>query len=200
MQHTKKDPQKRVLTIPNLLSLFRIILLPLFVWLYVFRQCYLAAGGVLILSGVTDIADGVIARKFHMVSDLGKVLDPVADKVTQGVVLLCLMVRYPWMAVPLVLLLCKELCMAVTGGLVIYRSGQVYSAAWHGKLATVFLDVMLVAHLVWLQMPDFVSILMAAAASVLILLSFVLYLRRNMQLLRGTGKDKQRSEHTEEKV
>lgn len=200
MQHTKKDPQKRIITIPNLLSLFRIILLPLFVWLYVFRHRYLASGCVLILSGVTDIADGVIARKFHMVSDLGKVLDPVADKLTQGVVLICLMVRHPWMVAPLVLMLCKELCMAVTGGLVIYRSGQVYSAAWHGKLATVFLDIMLVTHLIWLQMPDWVSILMAAVASLLILLSFVLYLRQNIRLLRGTGKEKRCLEHIEEKV
>ena len=67
---------KQILTIPNLLSMFRILLIPLIVWLYCGRQDYPLAAWVLLLSGATDIADGFIARRFHMVSDLGKVLDP----------------------------------------------------------------------------------------------------------------------------
>ncbi len=67
------NTQKRnqILTIPNLLSFFRLCLIPLFVWLYCVKQAYIWTGTVLLLSGVTDLADGYIARKFHAVSDLG---------------------------------------------------------------------------------------------------------------------------------
>ena len=88
------DKGKQMLTIPNLLSVFRILLIPLIVWLYCGKQDYLLAAWVLLLSGVTDIADGFIARRFRMVSDLGKVLDPIADKLTQTAALVCLLTRF----------------------------------------------------------------------------------------------------------
>ena len=87
----------QVLTIPNLLSVIRLALIPLIVWLYVGKQAYSAAVIVILISGATDIIDGAIARRFHMVSDLGKILDPIADKLTQGAVILCLAVKYRWM-------------------------------------------------------------------------------------------------------
>ena len=67
--------KNQILTIPNLLSLVRLLLIPLIVWLYVGQNHYLAAAAVIVLSGLTDIADGIIARKFHMVSDFGKILE-----------------------------------------------------------------------------------------------------------------------------
>lgn len=84
----------QVLTIPNLLSVIRLALIPLIVWLYVGKQAYSAAVIVILISGATDIIDGAITRRFHMVSDLGKILDPIADKLTQGAVILCLAVKY----------------------------------------------------------------------------------------------------------
>lgn len=87
----------QVLTIPNLLSVIRLALIPLIVWLYIGKQEYSAAVAVILISGATDIIDGFIARKFNMVSDLGKILDPVADKLTQATVILCLTVKYRWM-------------------------------------------------------------------------------------------------------
>ena len=86
----------QVLTIPNLLSVIRLALIPLIVWLYIGKQEYSAAVAVILISGATDIIDGFIARKFNMVSDLGKILDPVADKLTQATVILCLTVKYRW--------------------------------------------------------------------------------------------------------
>ena len=77
----------QVLTIPNLLSVIRLALIPLIVWLYVGKQAYSAAVIVILISGA-------ITRRFHMVSDLGKILDPIADKLTQGAVILCLAVKY----------------------------------------------------------------------------------------------------------
>ena len=93
-----KLDKKNIFTIPNILSSFRVILA--FVFLIVFyqsgldnRESYLTA--IILISALTDFLDGKIARKFNMVSELGKILDPIADKITQGVLILCLMKEYP---------------------------------------------------------------------------------------------------------
>ena len=78
-----KFAKDQVLTIPNMLSFLRILLIIPIVWLYWIDQPIWALAFV-ILSGLTDVIDGFIARKFHMVTDLGKVVDPIADKLTQG--------------------------------------------------------------------------------------------------------------------
>ena len=85
--------QKKIITIPNILSFFRLCLIPVIIWLYTVEKNDAAAGAVLILSGATDVADGFIARHFHMISDLGKVLDPIADKLTQAAMLFSLCTR-----------------------------------------------------------------------------------------------------------
>ena len=79
----KRFSKKEIYTIPNAMSLFRLCLIPFIVYLY-WRQKEYAAVGLIVLSGATDIADGIVARRFHMVSDFGKILDPIADKLTQG--------------------------------------------------------------------------------------------------------------------
>ena len=87
--------ENRVLTIPNLLSFFRLCLIPVIIWLYCVREDSLGTAAVLALSGLTDVVDGRIARRFHMVSSFGKALDPVADKLTQIAMLFCLVSRFP---------------------------------------------------------------------------------------------------------
>ena len=83
-EHSEKQNENRILTIPNLLSAFRICLIPCIVWAYLVKERNDWAVGLLIVSGLTDMCDGFIARKFQMISNLGKILDPVADKLTQG--------------------------------------------------------------------------------------------------------------------
>ena len=129
----------QVLTIPNLLSVIRLALIPLIVWLYIGKQECSAAVAVILISGATDIIDGFIARKFNMVSDLGKILDPVADKLTQATVILCLTVKYRWMRGLIVLFVVKEIIMAVLGYMAIQKKDVVNSAKWYGKLNTVVL-------------------------------------------------------------
>ena len=79
------------------------------------------------------------ARRFHMISNLGKILDPIADKLTQATMLFCLFTRFPHMIVPLVLMAFKECYMAVSGYMVIRKTGKVSGADWHGKIVTVLL-------------------------------------------------------------
>ena len=180
---TEDRYKSKILTIPNLLSFFRICLIPVIVWLYVGRRRYGLAAAVLALSGATDVVDGFIARRFHMVSDFGKAFDPVADKLTQFAMLLCLVTRFRSMLLPLVILVAKELFALVTSLMTIKKTGQVLGAVWHGKAATVCLYAAMFVHLVWYAIPAVVSDLLIGACAALMLLSAVLYGIRNVKIL-----------------
>ena len=193
-QNTKEgntgSSQSRILTIPNLLSFFRLCLIPVFMWLYCVEKNYLWTGIILILSGLTDTVDGIIARKFNMISDLGKVLDPIADKLTQAAMLFCLLTRFPLMIAPLALMVVKEFFMGVTGLLVIRKTGEVFGADWHGKVNTWLLYAMMILHVFWYNIPDIVSKVLIGICVVMMLISLVLYGRHNLKALRETGTEK----------
>lgn len=175
--------QKKIITIPNLLSLFRLCLIPLIVWLYVGKSDPYLTLLVLILSGLTDVVDGIIARRFGMVSDVGKALDPVADKLTQMAMLYCLVSRFPHMAVALCLLVIKEVCSGVVALVTIRRTGRVEGADWHGKLTTVLLYATMGLHLLWYTIPRGLSVALVTVCVVAMLVSFVLYSIRHLRAL-----------------
>lgn len=181
----KNKYQKRIVTIPNVLSVFRISLIPVIVWLYCFKRDYLLATAVLTLSGVTDVVDGFIARRFHMISDVGKALDPIADKLTQIAMLSCLVTRFPFMLLPLVLLVVKELFAGITGLITIKKTGVVLAAVWHGKLTTVALYAMMALHLIWYTIPLSVSNVLVVLCTMIMLNSAILYGIRNLSILLG---------------
>jgi len=138
---------------------------------------------ILALSGVTDIVDGIIARKCNMISDFGKAFDPVADKLTQIAMLFCLVSRFRWMLLPLCLMIAKELVAAILGLLVIRKTGRVEGAVWHGKVTTVSLYGMMIIHLIWFHIPGVVSGILIGACTALALLSAFLYTGENMKKL-----------------
>lgn len=183
MAEEARDRTNRILTIPNLLSAFRILLVPVIVWLYCWKADYPLAAWTLTLSGLTDIVDGFIARRFHMVSNLGKALDPIADKLTQTAALGCLLTRFRVLWWLLALLVVKECLMAAMGIFVIRRTGEVYSASWHGKLATCILYAVIFIHIVWYGVPAGTSALLTALGAAGILLSLTLYTLENLRRL-----------------
>ena len=142
-----KPSRKDILTIPNLLSLLRLMMIPLFVWLYLHGHDGWTAA-VLLLSGATDVVDGYIARHYNQVSDFGKAFDPCADKLTQIAMLLCLVTRYRRMLLPLCVMVIKEVIAGILGLLVIRKTGNVSGAVWHGKATTVSLYSMMIIHLI----------------------------------------------------
>lgn len=182
MENKYKD---KIITIPNMLSLFRLLLIPVIIWLYIVRQDFVWTTVVLTLSGITDIVDGIIARKCHMISDFGKAFDPVADKLTQIAMLLCLVSRFRWMLLPLCVMVIKEVTAAILGLLVIRRTGKVEGAVWHGKATTVLLYSMMIIHLIWYRIPGTVSGILIGAATVMALLSAFLYSKENLEKLRS---------------
>lgn len=131
--------KEQVFTIPNFLSFFRLILIPFIVIFYAVKKWYYLAVGTVILSGITDVADGYIARKFNMVSDFGKMFDPIADKLTQGALILCLAFKYKLMQIFVLLFAVKELLMFVMGAIVYKKDNSFNSARWYGKLNTVLI-------------------------------------------------------------
>lgn len=175
---------RRVFTVPNMLSLLRLLMVPLFVWTYIVRQDGLLTALVLALSGLTDILDGQIARRYGMVSDVGKLLDPIADKVTQGAMLICLLTRFPAMWVPLILLIIKEAFVGITSLMVIRETGRVDGAEMHGKVTTCFLYGMMLIHLMWGSIPNILSIALIVITTLVMLLSLWLYGMRNIARLK----------------
>lgn len=186
----KKPSEKRILTIPNILSFFRLCLIPLFVWLYCVKKDYMWTAIVLLLSGATDMADGYIARRFQMVSALGKVLDPIADKLTQGAMLLCLFTRFPYMLAPVIFLVIKEVFDGVMGLLVIKKTKQVFSADWHGKAATFLLYAMMLIHLVWYDIPSGLSNMLICLCMAVMMLSMALYGIQDVKILRENREER----------
>ena len=180
--------KNKIITIPNILSLFRLLLIPVIVWLYVFRQDYLWTTAILALSGITDIIDGIIARKCNMISDFGKAFDPVADKLTQIAMLFCLVSRFQWMLLPLCELVVKEITAGIMGLMVIRKTGDVFGAVWHGKATTVSLYSMMIIHLLWFNIPGVISGILIGGCTALALLSAFLYTRENVKKL-SSGRE-----------
>ena len=173
----------KIITIPNILSLFRLLLIPVIMWLYIVRKDPLWTTAVLALSGITDIVDGIIARKCHRVSDFGKAFDPVADKLTQIAMLFCLVSRFKWMLLPLCVMVIKEVTAGILGLLVIRKTGNVCGAVWHGKATTVSLYSMMIIHLLWYTIPGVISGILIGACTALALLSAFMYSRENVRIL-----------------
>lgn len=180
----RSEVKKQILTIPNLLSLVRLALIPLMIWLYCVKESPEWTAAIMLLSGLTDVADGWIARHFHMVSDVGKALDPVADKLTQMAVLICLLTRFPWVLLPLCLMVVKELSAVVLRGIILKKTGEVQGAVWHGKVNTLLLYAMMLLHVVWYRIPDEVSYVCVGVCTCMMLLSCVLYTVENICFLR----------------
>lgn len=185
--HTTPERENRIITIPNFLSVCRIIMIPVFIWIYCCRKEYLLAFWVLCLSGVTDLVDGFIARTFHMVSNLGKALDPIADKLTQGAVLLCLGIRFPQMFFLAGLLAAKEITTGLMSLSAIHKTKEVKSADWHGKVTTCLLYFTMLLHILWGGIPQTASVLLTVLCVIMMAVSFVMYFRRNVNLLRSGG-------------
>ena len=177
--------KNKLMTIPNMLSFFRLCLIPLIVWLYCVKKKHLLAAAVVVISGITDVADGIIARKFDMVSDFGKAFDPIADKLTQIAVMICLVTRFHLMILPLVLIVIKEVVTGIMSLVAVKKSGNVEGAVWHGKINTVLLYSMMTLHMVWADIPSAISEITVILCTIIMLVSAILYGMRNYRAIKN---------------
>ena len=148
--------KKELLSIPNLMGYFRLLMIPVFVWLYLTASTdmdYYMAALVMGISSLTDMFDGMVARKFNMITEFGKFLDPLADKLSHGAILLCLLSRYPLILLMLVLYVIKEGFMLVMGIIKLRQGKKLNGAKWFGKCCTALLYVVLLIFLIFPRLP-----------------------------------------------
>lgn len=172
------------MNIPNMLSLLRIALTPLFVLFYMQGE---QGTSMLLLAvaALSDMLDGAIARRFDMITPLGKVLDPVADKLLQLAMLLCLLERSPRLSWLLALHVLRELSLLGLGALAYRQSGVLIGAHWYGKLCTALMYLLLGAALVWQTMPERLLELSAELCGGLMVYCLFRYAAEYLQLIRG---------------
>lgn len=173
-----KDWKKDFFTIPNMLSLFRLLLIPVYIVIYLNAQSdidFYIAGGILAVSCLTDMIDGQIARHFNMISTIGKILDPLADKVTQFSLIVCLAIKHPVLIPLTVLFFIKEVFQLVAGLLTLRKGQMLAGALITGKISTAVLFVSLIVLVMFPKIdPVAVNIIMVVDG-ILLLISFLHY-------------------------
>ena len=124
-----------LVTVPNLITYFRFILVPPFIYFFINEQ-FLLAGIMIGLSGLSDCFDGFFARKLNQVTSLGKILDPIADKVTLVAVAVCMVIYIPSILPIMLVLVGKEFLMLLGGFIMLLRKMTPPPANIFGKIAT----------------------------------------------------------------
>ena len=190
-EHLVKNLFDGCMTIPNLLSVIRIILVPFFAYFFLNGDKILAIS-ILAFSGITDFLDGKIARKFNQVSPLGKILDPVADKITMLTIAVMMIILFRKAQSPVIraaglifiVFIVKELIFVIGGAVMIGLGIRPGAAEIWGKVATfVFYVVMIAILLIGPEvgafgqfMPEPVALVLVAISAVCTLVAFASYI------------------------
>lgn len=173
--------------IPNLLCYIRIILVPVFCILFFAADTpgdYYMASGIVLISGVTDFLDGQIARRFNMITDLGKIIDPLADKLMQLAMLICLTIRIKFMYLLVIFLVVKELTMCIAS-IVIYRKykKRLNGAKWYGKVCTAVLYAVMLTLVAFPKMNNYVQVILLIICASALALAFFMYIRIYIKMI-----------------
>lgn len=163
--------------IPNILTVIRFFLIP-FILHFLVNDEFILAIVFLTLSGLTDILDGAIARKFNFITNFGKLIDPLADKITQLSILWMLVLKNIIPLWILVIVLLKEATM-VAGASFLYGKELVVSSKWYGKAATVLFYLAIVLSMIFrdLQIQNGIDLILYYIAVAMTIFSLVMYFR-----------------------
>ena len=203
------------LTVPNLLSLIRILLIPVFGVL--FYQGHIGwAVIILVISGLTDFFDGKIARRFNQISELGKMLDPIADKLTQITIAVVIFLEFnksqnptmQWFKWVFLFFLFKELLMVIIGAIMLACGLRPVAAEIYGKVATfVFYAVMVLviafgpeigALRTLFVLPDWLMIGLVILAAVLTFIALLSYAPPTYKQFQEKKAEKNAKKESEE--
>ncbi|MGF7142509.1 cardiolipin synthase [Anaerotaenia torta] len=188
MKAVTKFSKKDLWSIPNILCYIRFLLVPVFIVTYIRADSpkhYIQAAAIVLASGLTDFLDGFIARRFDMITDLGKIIDPLADKLTQAALIFVLVVKIKWMFLLLILFVVMQLFLLIAGLVMLKKERKLNGAKWFGKVSTtVFYATMLVLVAVPSLKNGTANILMLVCGAFL-LLSFLLYVNEYIMMYRN---------------
>ena len=138
--------------LPNLLTTVRLLLIPVFIYFMVINQNFPLAAAIFLVSGLTDIVDGLIARKCNMVTNFGKIYDPFVDKLMQITAIVCLAISEIVPIWVIVIVILKEATMIISGG-ILYLKKIVVHSNWYGKACTVLFYAIMFVFILWRDMP-----------------------------------------------
>ena len=170
--------KKEILTIPNLLSLLRLVLIPVYMTIYLNATTasdYYLSAAILAVSCLTDMIDGKIARHFNMISTIGKILDPFADKATQFTLILCLALKHPVLWYLVGLFVVKEGFQLIAGGIMLRKGRMLDGALMSGKVCTTVLFVSLIILVMLPALPETVIMVITILDSMFMFNAFIQY-------------------------
>ncbi len=174
-----KSMRKEIFSIPNCLSFFRLLLIPVFCIVYLNADKpadYYTAAGIVLLSALTDFFDGKIARRFHMITDFGKFLDPLADKLTHGALAICLAFCFQYMKYLLIVLILKELFMLVMGVINLRHGEKLEGAKIFGKICTATQFALFGLLILYFSIPANTANVLIAIETLILLVTWSLYI------------------------
>lgn len=172
--------KKELFTIPNMLSIFRLVLIPVYIYIYLNAtedHHYWIAAGILAISCLTDMIDGKIARKFNMISQVGKVLDPLADKMTQLSLMICLSTQHRALRILLLLFLIKEFFQLAAMILNLRKGKALDGALMSGKISTTVLFISLIILVMMPHLQKSIADTITAVCAVFLMIAFFDYIR-----------------------
>ncbi len=187
----KKLNSKEIFTFANLLSFLRIVLIVPFV-IFFLQKNYVLAAAALILSGISDALDGFVARTFNQVTQLGKILDPIADKLTLFAIMVCMVILTPVVMPVMIVLIVKDVLMLIGGSQLIKRKIAPPAAKWYGKAGT-FMFYVSVCLIVFLKAAfnyenDILSIVLLSLTTAMMLFALVRYGMIFWQLIKNKSE------------
>ena len=182
---------KKNINVPNTLTVIRIIVIaPMMKFLL--EQKFIYAGIMILISALSDMMDGFLARKLNQVTDLGKILDPIADKLTLIAVVICVNVLYPEVMPFILVLFSKEMLMLAGGAFLIKLKIKPPAARWYGKLSTVLfytsITTLIMLKAIWGYTNEILSLTLLAVTTVSMLFSLVRYFILFVELVREKNK------------
>ena len=179
-----------VVAIPNILCYLRIIMVGVFLYIYntaTSQNDYYIAMLVVMVAGITDFLDGRIARKFNMITDLGKVIDPVADKLMQFAMLITLTFNVKNMYMLTIYLIIKEVVLALIAFIILKTKGRrLNGAKWYGKVCTAVLYVVMLVFVAVPQLNAYLRNALLIVCAAAITLSFVMYIRLYIIMIKDS--------------
>lgn len=166
-------------TIPNILSYFRILLIPIWIGAFYNRPDTVWPLMILVISGLTDTVDGYIARRFNQITEWGKVIDPVADKLTQLTVTICLAIREPIMWYVVLLFVLKDGFLALGSYILLKKTDkELEGAQWYGKVCTIMFYIIVGIMLLLPNINRIALFILVGLFEIIIITAFVLYIKK----------------------
>lgn len=197
MKLVTRFSRKDLYSIPNILCYIRFLLIPVFVVTYIRAsdpKGYIQAATVVFLSGLTDFLDGFIARKFNMITELGKLIDPLADKLTQASLIFVLVVKVRWMFLLLILFVIMQLFLLVAGLVMLKKGTKLNGAKWFGKVSTTVFYATMLGLVAIPTLSQKVTNGLLLVCGAFLLLSFLMYINEYVLMYHSLkGKEAKRS-------